>query len=295
MNATYLAVALALVPLGAQAVSPDDLRALNSEATAEQRARDARIKSGDLNSLVPADSRPAAAAPRSTKYSRPAPAAATPAVSAPTPTPATTGQDGQQGDQYIPPPRPAGTNNPIYSDAVGVDGKKPFGVRLGTWFTANLNRNISNAEPGSAELVLSQDVLGDHKTLPAGTILFATKQINGATKRMELMVQRGITPDGKEFTAKAIVYDTQKVSGLTGIISGDSDAIAERGVNKGLLAAAGAAAKSVAGTTVVGQAGSAATQSVLQDTSRVVDAANMPTITIYVAPQPVMVRVEETF
>jgi hypothetical protein len=279
----------------ALAITPDELRRLANEAHQQHKERDARLKSGDVGKLVPqpnpdADSEVQDEV-RSTKYAVPASNGSRTRAGIPNVSD-TTSTSTPQGVTTVTPSAPSG-RPAIYSDAVSVDTKRLFGVRLGTWLEARVNRDVTNAEPGLVELTVTTAVVGDKKTLPAGTLLFAAKQLNAATKRMELKVQKGITPTGIEFAMAGQIFDMQRTSGLLGIISGDTGVSIKRGASKGALAAVGAAARAVPGP--LSQAGGAAVDSVTNDAARIVDEETEQRLTIYVAAQPVLIRVEETF
>lgn len=277
------------------AITPDELRALTNDAEQQQHARDGRLKSDELGKLVPPPKQERAVATpakaQSTKYDTPTTSAPRDGSSSSAPEAARASSSGGSHASVSTPA--ASGSGAIFSDAVVVDHKRLFGVRLGTWMEARINRDTTSAEPGLVELTVTSDVVGDKKTLPSGTVLFAQKQLNSATKRMELHVQKGITPKGVEFKMNGQIFDMQRVSGLLGIISGDTDASIKRGASKGALAAVGAAARSIPGP--LSQAGGAAVDSVANDASRVVDETMEQRLTIYVASQPVMIRVEDTF
>lgn len=287
-------VLLWVAALPVYAITPDELRELTNEAEQQQIARDSRLKSDELGKLVPPPKQDRAVATpakaQSSKYDAPTASAPEDAFSNAPKAARTSTPSGSNAPASTP---AASGGNAIFSDAVIVDNKRLFGVRLGTWMEARINRDTTNAEPGLVELTVTSDVVGDKKTLPSGTMLFAQQQLNAATKRMELHVQKGITPKGVEFKMNGQIFDMQRVSGLLGIISGDTDASIKRGASKGALAAVGAAARSIPGP--LSQAGGAAVDSVANDASRVVDETMEQRLTIYVAAQPVMIRVEDTF
>lgn len=270
----------------AYGVTPDELRALSTDSDQQQRARDARAKTNDLGALVPTPT-PAVRSRSLDRYSTVSPDSGSGATTTPvgprrSSNDATTVGDGVSDGHMV-------------SDAVPIDVNRPYGIRIGTWMQGTISRNISSAEPGRVEIRLTSDVVGDKHTLHAGAQFFAQKQVNAATKRLEIAIQNGIAPDGHEFKMTGLIYDLQKVSGLTGIINIDNDSIVKRGTGKGLLAAAQGAARTMAGGNAVASAGSAGLDSVLQDESRIVDQSTEQKLTIYVAPQPVLIRVEETF
>lgn len=201
--------------------------------------------------------------------------------------------DSGNPDIYVPPARQTG-NNQEAAVIDAVPASLNFGIRLGTWMPGKLNRDTSTAEPGSVELTISEDVIGDQRTLPAGTLVFANKMLNSTTKRMEMVVTHGITPEGREFKLSGRVFDPIKVSGLSGIYTVDDKAIAKHGLQKGTVAAIGAATQSLGGMSPLAAAGGAATQTVITDTGGAVE-YNAPSAVIYVSPQPLIIRVEEKF
>ncbi len=278
----------------ATAITAEELRsaAANNEREAAQRQN--RANTGSLGSLLPGDS------PVSTKYSTDADEQAEEektvvkrktAVKSPevVRTPAVS----DSPNIYIPPARTStgAGGQVIVSDA--VHSTVAFGVRLGTWMDAALGRNTTSGDSGSVELTLSNDVVGDRHTLPAGTVLFADKTLNSSTKRMEMLVTHGITPSGQEFDMRGMVFDPQKTPGLAGVYILDSKEVAARGMQKGALAAVGAAVEAVGGGPV-GAATNAATQSVLNDAKQVTE-GNASGAIIYVSPQALIIRVEKQF
>lgn len=182
-----------------------------------------------------------------------------------------------------------------YSDAVLPDNKRYFGIRRGTWIKAELRRDVNNAEPGDVELYLIQEVHGKRRTLPVDTQLFADKGFNSATQRLDLITTYAITPSGREFVLKARIYDTFKVSGLNGIIDADDSKIATRGASTSLAALGSGILGEVGGSNLIGQSLSKGGQSMINDQQRASDIETQRQITIFVAPQPLLLRVEETF
>jgi len=182
-----------------------------------------------------------------------------------------------------------------YSDAVEPDKKKFFGIRRGTWIKAELRRDINNAEPGDVELYLSQEIYGLKNTLSVDTQLFANKGLNTATKRLDMLTTYAITPSGHEFVLKARIYDMSKVSGLVGIIDIDDSKIAMSGATAGLASFGNGVLKEFGGGSVVGNALSKGGQSIINDQRDISSLEADQNVTIYVAPQAVLLRVEETF
>lgn len=297
------AVLLVLSAITAHAITPDELRAMSASKEREDGQRRERANTGSLDNLLP--KKKVEQQPNSVKYgSTPSsneqsekPARARPGKTKSTSKPAViTGQSTESAppDIYISPSRNASkAEQATVSDAVSTD-IKAFGIRLGTWMPASLSRSTSSAEPGTVELTLSADVNGDKRTLPAGSLLFAAKNLNSSTKRMEMLITHGITPSGQEFKMRGIVFDPQKISGLSGIFVVDDKNIVKHGTQKGVTAAVGAVAKTFTGSPIAA-AGGAATESVMSDTGAAMEYNNAPTAVIYVSPQSLIIRVEERF
>ncbi|MFZ5863173.1 MAG: TrbI/VirB10 family protein [Nitrospirota bacterium] len=295
-----LAVALVFaVPATAVAITADELRELTRESEQAAQARAARAKTEEPAVNLPAVQPPSEtsesappARPHSRKYSSPpGEVPTTSPASAPS---AESGRPVHHSQKtYVPPPRLT-TSGPV-TDAIPRDLKRLFGIRLGAWMPGRLTRTATNTEPGLVEIELTEDVAGDKKTLPAGTLVFAHKQYNDGTKRLELQVEKGITPSGLEFALHGLVFDLHKMSGLIGSVSNDTSRVVERGTKKGLLAAGGAAAQQFTGSTPLGAASSAAASSILSESEQAVDESTRPSVTIQVPAQPLLIRVEDTF
>ena len=285
------------------AVTPDELRTLSADKSRDDIQRSNRANTGAVDTLLPTSPKQAV----SSKYgaqnrntgadgSSTEPTGTTKRYRNPSTNNSKSAANArslvaEDSNIYIPPARTGAAGSQIISDA--IPATLFFGIRLGTWLPAKLSRDTSSAEPGTVELSISEDVIGDRRTLPAGSILFANKALNGGTKRMEMMVTKGITPSGQEFNLRGIVFDPQKISGLSGIYQVDDKAIAKHGAQKGAVAAIGAAAQTLTGNPLAA-AGGAATQSILADTSGAIE-YNAPVAVIYVSPQPIIIRVEEKF
>lgn len=293
----YIFLSFALLAPGlASAITPDELRALDANAQREQAARDARVKAGEADKSLPKPkASPPTPAVKSNKYSNTnsgntnsngsntsSPPRAEPAVA--------------DDNTYVAPARSTSGKNVIKTDAVPVASKNYFGISIGTWFKAQLTRQVSNADSGLVEIRLLEDVPGYKRTLPVGTLLFAEKQFNAGTKRLDIIIVRGITPTRHEFKMKALSFDLQKVSGLSGIINANEQASVQTGTKKGLLGAATAAMKQMGGgNAVMTEAAKGAADSVLSDTGKVINAEADAPYTIFVPPQQLLVQVQESF
>lgn len=281
---------VAILPTAALAISPDELRGVADDKNREQAARNSRANTGSMGDLLPGK-------PKSSKYGSGSPApkqASAKRRAASESAPATAPVAPVRSDDiYIPPPREGGTDGggTIVSDAVMPS--VAFGIRMGTWLTAKLHRKTSSAETGTVEVEIVEDVIGDRRTLPAGSTLFVEKALNATTKRMEGVATKGITPRGDEFELRGLVFDTQRQPGLAGVYVIDKKESVAKGASKGALAAVGALTSSVA-PGPVGSGMNAATQSMLNDAEEVTD-NNAPQAVIYVSPQTMLIRVERQF
>ncbi len=278
----FLVLAFAAIAVRADGITPDELRNLVT-----QQEHDSAVHAGELNTAAPETALPAVrreasppSATRSTKYDAPG-------AAAPVGTRGRAGVASQAQSAGVYAPRGA-----ILSDAVTV--KNVYGIHMGTWMRGELSRNVSSAEPGLVEITLTNDVTGDRRVLPAGTTFFARQELNDATKRMELFVEKGITPDGNEFAVKGIVYDLQRISGLPGIVTVNKHNLVQHGTEKGLAAAVGGIADSLASSSPLASAGATATQTMLNDTDPAVN-YNATTSVIYVSPQNLEIRVDADF
>lgn len=160
-------------------------------------------------------------------------------------------------NQSASPAASAPTNPYMYTVPTGSSGRKaevstfalsvekPFGVKRGAWAEVSLSRPVSSADSGSVEYQLSGPVVGDFKTLPAGTVLFASKRINESTERLESQVYLAQMPDGEEIKLSGWIYGTNKVAGLPGSLirdrEGESVAAGGSAALAGLRAATNAA------------------------------------------------------
>ena len=106
----------------------------------------------------------------------------------------------------------------------------------------------------------------------------------------------GITPDGDEFELNARAFDETNNSGLAGIVQKDSQAIAEKGVSRGVIAAGKAATRAISQAGgIAGAAVGEGANSMIGDTDQVMQEQLNTNIVVYVSPQPLVLRVEKSF
>lgn len=208
---------------------------------------------------------------------------------------------GKDPDRYTPPSWRDNNKtqaSPIHSGRANPAKKGPvFGIRLGAEFRAKLKRTTTNVEPTLAEFIVVDDVYGDFKMLHKNTKLFARKTLSTSSNRLYFNCVKGITPAGVEFDIEATVTDvtTNKLAGLTGAITTDNKMI-KRSVATGAFAAGTEVLKTAPGTSVLGHAASSAADSALSEKEKEADAKlGQAKFVIYVNPQDVFIRVDETF
>lgn len=92
-----------------------------------------------------------------------------------------------------------------------------FGIPIGTWAKCRLLRPVSSSDGGFMDIVLTEDLKGRYNTIPANTVLFASKRINESTERLEANVQKALTPDEQEIDSiTAMLFSVDKSAGLKG-------------------------------------------------------------------------------
>ena len=196
-------------------------------------------------------------------------------------------------DIYIPPPRVntvSTTRSTVFNNET-----RTFGIVLGTWARAHIERRVSNADNGPVEVILDEDINGNKRDLPAGTVLFGPKGFNQTAQRLDVTLTHGITPDGSEFDISATVYDAHKVSGLTGSV------VRQRGDEIRSAASSGAlaSAQTLMATTIDSAAAGAVVDSIAQTGSELLNNEQQyvrtPRAFIQESPQPVFIRIDQTF
>lgn len=212
-------------------------------------------------------------------------------------TPATNRVGRYTRDRYV--PRPNGTAQSVRGGGFAVDQVTPqgpyFGIRMGTRIRAEIRQPVTNAERNLCEIYIMQDVHGEIEIMPAGTIIFAAKQFNTGTNKLEVSTVKGITPKGEEFKIDAYGKDAMGVAGLSGTITTDGKA-GKRSVSRGAFEVSKGMASALNNGTVVGVGVEAATKNLLSEKeSETAKQLNQPQFIIRVDPQPVILMVEKTF
>ena len=140
---------------------------------------------------------------------------------------------------YIPPMTNGQTKN-VGQFASYDQHVKGFGVPMGTWVKANINREVSSGDQGDIEIILEQDIEGKNKSIPAGTIIYAKKTFNQNTRRLSLRSNKAVTPEGEEidnFITQG--YDLHKVEGLDGVVERNREEVYQESLWDATIEAAG--------------------------------------------------------
>jgi hypothetical protein len=115
------------------------------------------------------------------------------------------------------------------------------------------------------------------------------------SQRLDISLSQGITPAGEELSLVASVYDHTKVSGLAGSVQRQRDAEVRSAAAKGALTTA----QALLSTTLETAGAGAIAEGVGQAGDELLDHERQfirePAVLIQVSPQPVLVRVNQTF
>lgn len=190
---------------------------------------------------------------------------------------------------YVPPPRNSASSKAV-AGVIKIDRSK-FGIPIGTWVKAELMRPVSSAETGLIEFILTEGIEGRFRSFPAGTVLFASKNINKDNKRMESITQLAKLPDDEEVKVSARIYSLDKSAGMSGTLIRDREGELTESTSRATLNALSASipdASSIAG---------AAIESITSDTiDREGDYLDrVPGAIIKVNPQAVLVKISASF
>jgi len=192
---------------------------------------------------------------------------------------------------YVPPMRNTSQSRSV--GAVMSRDESKFGIPIGTWVNAKLMRRVSSAEGGQIEFLTLDDIEGKYQTLPEGTVLFARKQINEASRRLESVSVTARLPDGREIQGVNFrVHSLDQTAGLSGQLIRDREGeLANAGANA-LLNAAGSVALN-AGDQATGGLAGGVRDDLIQNEQR--NMRRRPKAVIEVAPQEVLLQAVKGF
>ncbi len=190
---------------------------------------------------------------------------------------------------YFPPQRVVTKS---HSDDIHQPKKKSFGIDIGKWIKGKIKRQLTNADPGLIEIIVTEAVKGRVRTVPAGSILFAQKYYNQGTLKLDLIVQRGLLPDGEEFPIKGLIYNTQFHAGLVGQVIKNKD-FNKNKLSKALIQSGKKILQTHIGTQSTAPLVSVAGDAAFSPLAPTMN-AKLPYI-ISVAPQQVNIQVQKSF
>ncbi len=96
-----------------------------------------------------------------------------------------------------------------------------FGIRIGTQIKVRLIGGATNVQRNMIRFELLEPIMGDHETLPTGTLIFGHPFANKGYDRLQVSVHKGVTPDGVEFSTSGWVRGYDGLDGLIANIVSD--------------------------------------------------------------------------
>lgn len=173
-----------------------------------------------------------------------------------------------------------------------LSAEKPYGIKRGAWGEVRLDRQISSADSGWVEYTLEEDIVGQWRSLPAGTIFFGSKQINTQNRKLESKINLARLPDGTEIKMAGWIYSLNRTAGLNGRLERDREGENSAAAGNAALAGLGAAANQVAGPgNVAGAVVDTYTGDLIANERRYTSQA--PKATIHVSPQRALIQFAE--
>ena len=168
-----------------------------------------------------------------------------------------------------------------------------YGIKRNTWAKARLVRKVTSADSTGIELILEEDIIGKRKVLRAGTVLFGGKSFNSQTRRLESFLNEAIDPEGHELVGlSASVYDINKISGLSGVVTRNSQDSVNYSVYAGLASASNATLQTLSGVNPI-------SEGVLNGSKTMLDLQkgkiNKPSAFITVSPKNALIRFDKSF
>ena len=168
-----------------------------------------------------------------------------------------------------------------------------YGIKRNTWAKARLVRKVTSADSTGIELMLEEDIIGKRKVLRAGTVLFGGKSFNSQTRRLESFLNEAIDQDGHELVGlSASVYDINKISGLSGVVTRNTQDSVNYSVYAGLASASNATLQTLSGVNPI-------SEGVLSGSKTMLDLQkgkiNKPSAFITVSPKNALIRFDKSF
>ncbi len=207
----------------------------------------------------------------------------------------TSSSEKNTGDYYFPSGMSVEKKSTISPVAFTFDENRTvFGISLGTSIPVRLRRTSTNVQPGYIELVVTADVAGRKKTLPADSILFAISSVVKGSSRLYLNSVKGVTPGGEEFVLKGHISDHFNTAGLSGVIKSDGRAVS-RSLSQGGLALSRSLASEIGGDALATGANAVASQLIQEGSEKTSANLDRAAFIVSANPQQGVLTVEETF
>jgi len=183
-------------------------------------------------------------------------------------------------------------NGNVSQSFVSTQGHQ-YGIKRNTWAKARLVRKVTSADSTGIELILEEDIIGKRKVLRAGTVLFGGKSFNSQTRRLESFLNEAIDLDGHELEGlSASVYDINKISGLSGVVTRNTQDSVNYSVYAGLASASNATLQTLSGVNPI-------SEGVLNGSKTMLDLQkgkiNKPSAFITVSPKNALIRFDKSF
>ena len=282
-------------PMVCSALTVDELRTLAGQAAQTQREKVGHFSHGDLRDLVNSPTIPNTPKPvtrHAPKKKAPITTSAVKIVKVRSQPPKTLKPTPPTDDEYYPPPRQVNTAMNLTTDAVVVKDKT-YRIAMGTWIEGELTRGVNNLENVQVVIRTTEPIAGKRKILPTGTLFFADKVYNPGTNRLEVRIYKGVTPVGDELVMLATVYDLARHAGLTGLVQEKN--VEVPGFKKGLLAGGRQIMSDAMPDNPAGTVASTTASTVFSYRGQRIERELSTEYMITVSPQPVLIRVEQSF
>lgn len=192
---------------------------------------------------------------------------------------------------YIAPPAFA-TQSDSGSYSVAQEHKR-LGVRINTWVYVRIDREVSSADKGTIEAVLSAPLMGKYNIAPAGSTLDGRPSFNEGTRRMDVVFNMLITPSGEKYPIQATIYDGQRRNGLVGSLMRERGKETQTAVEGGVLQGAVTALGVAGGSDPLTQGAATVGQELIKNEDN--NREQKPKAVLIVAPQTAMVKFESDF
>ncbi|MDH5727401.1 MAG: TrbI/VirB10 family protein [Gammaproteobacteria bacterium] len=171
-----------------------------------------------------------------------------------------------------------------------------FGIPIGTRIPVELKTGASNVQPGYVQLIVKTNIVGDKKTLPAGSTIFCRASAVIGSARLFAVATKGITIHAHdEFSVSGNVFAADGSAGLLASIVSDGRSIHRAG-DAGLASLGAGVIGMIPGADVATEAGKSAAEVVV---SEQLDKRKMShgrvNYVLEAGPQHAVLQIEETF